>query len=79
MALAEVGIGPVVRAGKSNAVVWRTNDVVVRKATLLARLKVSGPDYAIKCDAHIRIGLPCGRVTVAEALLGRLCHLAART
>ena len=74
--LAEVHADPQVRATPTG---FRLNlsipPEVSRKARLLARMKVSGPSSLCVCELHdlrFRSDLwrKCGKVTVAEALLG---------
>jgi hypothetical protein len=67
---------------EGNACVWglRENYEPATKALNLATMRVHGPECLVKCNVHVPTAHPahdrCPRVTVAEALLGRVCHLA---
>jgi hypothetical protein len=56
------------------------NSDAVNKAMDLAIMRVRGPESMVRCAVHRDQFHSnhdrCPRVTVAEALLGRVCHLA---
>ena len=76
IALAEVGVAAKYRPSlvPGSVLSW-LKCPAHKKAVRLAIWKVEGPSASVRCDLHLQ-GEPCGRVTVADALLGRVCHLA---
>lgn len=54
---------PAIRCGRGVP-----EDVVARAGALVA-LRLYGPDRAVKCWRHTRVGVECARVTVAEVLM----------
>ena len=82
MALAEVGIGKLIYIVNGSFGwpfgVTAEERAACRKAALLVRLRVEGPDRLVKCDEHLDPHAPCGFVTVGDALVGRCCHLLAK-
>jgi hypothetical protein len=67
---------------EGNACVWglRENYEPATKALNLATMRVDGPERMVICNVHVPTAHPahdrCLLVTVAEALLGRVCYLA---
>ena len=52
------------------------SEEVERRASLLSKMAVHGPDYVHVCPAHDQrpdTWAQCGKVSVASALLGRTC------
>jgi hypothetical protein len=76
IALADIGIGPIMYATDDHHVRWplkADRDGMAPKAARLAHLKVSGPSRLVRCDDHIPARSQCGGVPVADALMGRTC------
>ncbi len=48
---------------------------MIRKAARLTILRLVGPDYPVRCDAHLLLDRKCHRIPVGSALLGRRCDL----
>jgi hypothetical protein len=76
LALADIGIGPIIYAVDDHRVRWpleADRDGMAPKAARLATLKVVGPSGLVRCDDHIPARSQCGGVPVADALVGRTC------
>lgn len=79
MALAEVGQPPEIKPdpNRTNGLEWwpdLVNDRLAHRAAMLATLKMFGPDEVVRCEPHTGKHWSCAGVTVAEALLGVVCH-----